>query len=365
MKTSFSVRLSVLILCGLLFGQSCRKETEKTEDIAPFNNPPYTLEHGNLPPPPISIDNPLTVEGVALGRKLFYDPTLSSDNSMSCGSCHKQIDAFSDINQFSTGVLGLPGGRQAMSVVNMAWNTNGFFWDGRSDLLRHQSLMPIQDVLEMNETLPNVIAKLENTPYYPAQFKKAFGSDEITAEGVSLALEQFMNSIVSANSKFDQFQAGTATLTVPEERGRFLFFTEFNPGFPEASGADCAHCHGGLNFENDNYMNNGLDDNLAITDLGRENVTDNPADRAKFKVTTLRNVELTPPYMHDGRFQTLEEVIEHYNQVTPSSTLDPSFLQQLPQGLQLTAEDKAALVAFLKTLTDATILTDPRYSDPF
>jgi cytochrome c peroxidase len=357
--------LLLLFTAVIVIFEGCKKDDPDPIEIPTEENSPYVLEHGILPPPPIPSDNPLTVEGVKLGRMLFYEPMLSGDNSMSCASCHKQTTAFSDTNTFSIGIEGLPGGRQAMPVVNMAWNTNEFFWDGRAHLLRDQSLKPIQDALEMNETLPNVIAKLQGSPMYVEQFRKAFGSDGIDTIRMSMAMEQFMNSIVSYKSKYDNYLAGIATLTEQEERGRFLFFTEYNPAFPDATGADCQHCHGGANFENDQYMNNGLEDDADFTDLGRENVTNNPADRAKFKVPSLRNVELTPPYMHDGRFNTLEEVVDHYNLVTMSSTLDGSFMQQLPAGLELTADDKAALVDFLKTLTDPTLATDPRFSDPF
>jgi len=362
-----------IVLSGFLFvamililtTESCKKDTKEEEEEGEINHP-YILEYGTFPPPQIAADNPLTEEGVKLGRMLFYETLLSSNNQMSCAGCHNQKTAFADTNQFSTGVLGLQGGRHSMSVFNMAWNSNGFFWDGRADLLRDQSLMPIQDVLEMHETLPNVVAKLASSPIYRAQFKKVFGSEEISDEKMSKAMEQFMNSIVSYRSKFDGYLAGTATLTADEERGRFLFFTEYNPSFPNASGADCQHCHGGANFENDKYMNNGLDNDAAVTDIGRQNVTNNVADKAKFKVTTLRNVELTHPYMHDGRFRTLEQVVDHYNSVTNSSTLDASFQQQLPNGgLQLSENDKAALVAFLKTLTDENLINDSRYSSPF
>ena len=349
----------------ILITESCKKDLKEVIEEVEINNP-YVLEYGIFPPPEIAGDNPLTEQGVKLGRMLFYENMLSSNNQMSCASCHNQKTAFSDTSQFSIGVLGLQGGRHAMSVVNMAWNSKGFFWDGRAELLREQSLMPIEDELEMHETLPNVIVKLQASPIYRTQFKKVFGSEEISAEKISKAMEQFMNSIVSNRSKFDDYLAGTATLTADEERGRFLFFTEYNPAFPDASGADCQHCHGGSNFENDKYMNNGLDDDASMTDLGRQNVTNNVADKAKFKVTSLRNIELTHPYMHDGRFRTLEEVVEHYNLVTNSSTLDGSFQQQLPNGgLQLSANDKLALVAFLKTLTDQNLVNDTRYSSPF
>jgi cytochrome c peroxidase len=328
-------------------------------------NEPYNLEIGSFPKPDIALDNLLTREGVKLGRMLFYEKMLSRNNTQACASCHNQSTAFSDTNKFSIGVNNLPGGRHAMSVFNMAWHSNEFFWDGRSHLLRDQALKPIQDHLEMDETLLNIVSKLKASSIYTAQFKKAFGTESIDTFLISKALEQFMNSIVSNNSKYDKYLEGTTTLTTQEERGRFLFFTEYNPSFPNASGADCQHCHGGSNFENDKYMNNGIDNDASITDIGRQKVTNNPNHKGAFKVTTLRNVELTFPYMHDGRFKTLEEVVDHYNLVKNSTTLDPSFQQQLPNGLQLSASDKQALVAYLKTLTDTKLTTDTRYSSPF
>ena len=171
-----------------------------------------------------------------------------------------------------------------------------------------------------------------------------------------------MFSIVSDNSKYDRYLAGTATLTDSEERGRVLFFAEYNQFFPDISGADCAHCHAGNNFENDLYMNNGLDTDAQFIDFGRENATGNVNDRAKFKIPTLRNIEVTGPYMHDGRFTTLEEVIEHYNNgVQNSSTVDPALLGTTATGLMLDAQDKIDLVNFLKTLTDYTFLNNPEF----
>jgi cytochrome c peroxidase len=292
---------------------------------------------------------------------------MSKDGSISCASCHRQADAFTDTARFSEGVRGLLGGRQAMAVFNMAWNENEFFWDGRAHLLRNQSLKPVQDTLEMDETVTNVIAKLKNDQQYKDQFIRAFDSDEITEEKMELALEQFMNSIVSVDSKYDRYLNGTATLDSSEERGRLLFFAEYNPSFPSLSGADCQHCHSGRNFENDKYLNNALDTDAEMADDGRMEVTGNSSDRGKFKVTSLRNIELTAPYMHDGRFNTLEEVVDHYNTgMKNSSTVDPALIYPLNNnGLQLTAEDKRDLVAFLKTLTDEVMITNPEYSDPF
>ncbi|MFT6983883.1 MAG: cytochrome c peroxidase, partial [Crocinitomicaceae bacterium] len=191
-------------------------------------------------------------------------------------------------------------------------------------------------------------------------------SEEITALKISLALENFMMSIISDDSKYDRYLAGLVTLTDSEERGRVLFFGEYNEFFPNISGADCAHCHAGNNFENDLYMNNGLDTDAGFVDFGREDATNNVADRAKFKVTSLRNIEVTQPYMHDGRFQTLEEVVDHYNSnVQNSSTVDPALLGTTSTGLMLDALEKEDLINFLKTLTDNTFLNNPDYSDPF
>jgi len=299
------------VLGGILLLWGCAKDEADTNTS--FDNPSYTLEYGNLPEPEQPVDNPLTVEGVKLGRMLFYETALSGDGSQSCASCHRQANAFSDTAKLSTGIRGMLGKRQAMAVFNMLWNKNEFFWDGRAHLLRDQAILPIQDPLEMDETLPNVVSKLSAMSIYTDQFNKAFGSSEINPVKISLALEQFMNSIVSHESKYDAYLDGTQNLTPEEERGRKLFFTEYNSFFPKEYGAKCAHCHGGANFATGRYANNGLDSSIDFTDIGREKVTGNPNDRAAFKVTSLRNIELTPPYMHDGRFATLEEVVDHYD----------------------------------------------------
>lgn len=341
---------------------SCKKEIE----ISPveYDDTPYSLKYINntLPIPNLPNDNPMTVQKVILGKMLFYENLLSLDNSINCSSCHKQTTGFSDANQFSIGVGGALGGRQAMPIFNMAWHENEFFWDGRAHLLRHQSIMPIENPLEMKETLDNVITKLIAIKEYRDQFKRAFGTNEITSERISFALENFMLSIVSEDSKFDKYLAGSATLSASEERGRVLFYGEYNEFFPSTSGADCAHCHSGNNFENDLYMNNGLDTDAQFIDFGRENATNMATDRAKFKVPSLRNIEVTGPYMHDGRFTTLEEVVEHYNSgVQNSSTVNPALLGTTSTGLMLDAQEKIDLVNFLKTLTDNTFLNNPEY----
>ncbi len=315
-----------------------------------------------MPNPTLPIDNPLTIQKVELGKLLFFERRLSLDNTVSCATCHRQPDGFSDPRQFSLGVQGGVGDRQAMPIFNLAWHSNGFFWDGRALTLREQSLQPIENVLEMKETLPNIVNKLRAMPNYTNQFIRAFGSNDITIERISMALENYMLSIVSDDSKYDRYLAGTATLTDSEERGRALFFGEYNPFFPETSGADCAHCHSSNTFENDFYMNNGLDVEAQQIDLGRQKVTNSTSDRAKFKVPTLRNIQVTAPYMHDGRFTSLEQVVDHYNTgVQNSSTVDPALLGTTSTGLMLDAQEKTDLINFLKTLTDFTFLNNPSY----
>ena len=354
----------LLILSIVIF--SCKKDYVVVNGNGDGHTHTHVgIDNGQFPIPNIPKDNRLTAEGIRLGRMLFYEKALSKDGTMSCASCHNQETGFSDTNRFSLGVRGLPGKRQSMAAFNMLWSPNGFFWDGRASLLRHQALMPIQDELELDETLNSVVAKLQAKELYRTEFKRAFDINQVDTLHIALALEQFMHSIVSNKSKYDQYLAGNATLTQQEERGKFLFFNEFTPSIPSQSGADCAHCHSGILLTNNKFLNNGLDDDAGFTDIGREKVTGKPSDRAKFKVTTLRNIELTPPYMHDGRFKTLEEVVEHYNSgVKMSSTLDGA-IQPTVGGLNLSTSDKAALVAFLKTLTDNTLATNPDYSNPF
>lgn len=358
--------LGAFVLISGLIIYSCKKDV--FGELVQYDPTPYNLHFVNntLPVPNLPSDNPFTVAKVQLGRMLFYNKDLSSDGTVSCASCHNQQNAFSDVNKFSIGVGGATGDRQAMAIFNMAWHDNEFFWDGRSHLLRDQSLEPIQNPVEMNESLDNVIEKLYRDQIMKNQFIRAFGSIEITPEKMSLALEAFMMSIISDDSKYDRYLAGLVQLTPSEERGRVLFFGEYNEFFPEISGADCAHCHAGNNFENDLYMNNGLDTDAEFIDFGREMATGNIADRAKFKVTSLRNIAVTPPYMHDGRFQTLEEVVDHYNgEVKNSSTVDPALLGITATGLMLDEQEKEDLINFLKTLTDYTLLNNPAYSDPY
>jgi len=357
-------RIILAIFTLALFFPACQPEEEAVQP-AVYDPTPYDLDIGDFPDPGIPAENVPTNAGVLLGRMLFYEKMLSKDGTQSCADCHQQKDAFSDLRQFSIGVELLPGKRQAMAVFNMAWHKNGMFWDGRSTSLHDQALRPIQDPLEMNETLENAVVKLKADKQYIDQFIRAFGDADITPERIGRAIEQFEFTMVSNNSKYDRWLREEATLTESEERGRQLFFREYDP-FSGQKGGECFHCHAGFNFTNNQYMNNGLDEEAGFTDEGRFLVTNDPADRARFKVPSLRNIALTPPYMHDGRFATLEEVIEHYNSgVKGSSTVDPLLQYNINPGLQLSAQDQADIMAFLHTLTDTSFVADERFSSPF
>jgi cytochrome c peroxidase len=310
-----------------------------------------------FPIPDLPRDNPLIEERVALGRKLFHETLLSRDGTISCASCHDSRAAFSDARRFSVGVSKRMGTRQAMPLFNLAWK-NSFFWDGRAPALRAQALMPIQDHMEMDESLTNIVAKLGRTgkercadgPPYESLFAQAFGSQEITAERIGLALEQFLLTLTSFDSKFDRALQGEAELSQDEKRGLDLFMTEYDPR-RQQFGADCFHCHGGPLFQSQAFANNGLDSQFA--DAGRARVTGRDSDAGKFATPSLRNIALTAPYMHDGRFATLEEVVAHYSSgVKRSGTLDPNIAKHPEGGLHLSADDQRALVVFLRTLTD-------------
>ncbi|MFM2166407.1 MAG: hypothetical protein RIS79_778 [Verrucomicrobiota bacterium] len=319
----------------------------------PVKHTPYRFTMSSyFPIPPLPRDNPLIEERIALGEKLFHDTALSRDGTLSCASCHLRENAFTDPRRFSIGVEGRIGTRHGMPLFNLAWKTS-FFWDGRAPSLREQTLKPIQDHLEMDETLEKVVAKLGKTS--KADFALAFDSEAITPERIGLALECFLLTLTSFDSKFDRSMRGEAQLTDEEKRGFELFMTEYEPRMGQ-KGADCFHCHGGPLFSDHQFHNNGL--SPIETDTGRERVTQDERDLFKFSTPSLRNIALTAPYMHDGRFQTLEEVMEHYDHnLRRSPTLDPNLAKHPSTGIRLSSEDKKALVAFLKTLTDEKYVT--------
>ncbi len=301
--------------------------------------------------------NPITDAGATLGRVLFYDTRLSLNQTVACGSCHHQDRGFADTTSFSTGFDGERTERNAMSLAfGRFYQPGRFFWDERAETLEEQTLIPIQDPIEMGMTLADAIARLEATEFYPALFADAFGSPEISPDRISRALAQFIRSIVAPNSRYDQeraYQGGRTGQPIPgfssqENRGLQLFFGE----------ARCSECHGGDLQITDRPFSNGLD---AVP-------TDRGVRFGLFKVGSLRNIELTAPYMHDGRFQTLDEVVNHYNsEIQPSPALFVGLRDSRtrPLRLNLSEKDRAAIVAFLKTLTDETLATDMRWSNPF
>ncbi|MEM9079226.1 MAG: MbnP family protein, partial [Verrucomicrobiota bacterium] len=306
--------------------------------------PPFVSTH--LPKVSFPADNPLSREGIALGRKLFFDPILSLDESISCASCHAPEKAFTDpaATSLSKGIDGRVGTRNSMPLFNLAWHTE-FFWDGRKSSLREQVLDPISDPNEMGLPLDQAVQRLNEHPDYPTLFQATFGSETISPEPLALALEQYLLSLTSQDTRFDRALRGEIEFTEEEKRGFHLFVTEHDPS-QNLHGADCFHCHGGALLTNHRFINNGL--LLAEDELGYERATGKPSDRGKFKVPSLRNLTLTAPYMHDGRFQTLEEVIEHYNSgVHRSPTLDPNLAKHPQTGLNLNEDDKKALLAFL------------------
>jgi cytochrome c peroxidase len=305
-------------------------------------------------------DNPVTDHGATLGRVLFYDTRLSANNTVSCSYCHVQKNAFTDPNRSSKGFAGKRTDRHAMSLVNLRYHTRGrFFWDERAGNLEETVLLPIQSKTEMGQDLTRLTAILGKDKHYPELFRKAFGDPRITQERIGKALAQFLRSIVSYRSKYDQGRAKADSVrddfknfTVQENRGKALFIN------------NCAICHlpgQDAHFSMIAPANNGLDADYKKTDGGVGDITLNGPDIGRFKSPSLRNVERTAPYMHDGRFDTLEKVIDHYGKgVKPHPNLDPRV-----RRLNFTDSEKAALVAFLKTLTDQKFLTDPKYSDPF
>lgn len=332
---TFTFKLLAVIAAGsLLF--ACNKPTiEKAEPwgfqkAAYFPEPVYTFQN-----------NKQSYSRFKLGRALFYDPVLSSDSTISCALCHEQPHAFGGHSTaFSTGVNGLLGNRNSPPIFNLAWSP-AFMWDGGINHLEVMPIAPITNPVEMDETLANVVAKLQQSERYRDLFKAAYGSETITDQKMLQALAQYLAMIISDNAKYDKVRRGESSYTANEQAGYDLFV------------AKCSQCHTEPLFTDQSYRNNGLD--AIFTDQGRAIITQQASDAGKFKVPSLRNVELTYPYMHDGRFFTLNQVLDHYHSgVQQSSTLDPL----LSTGIPLTGTEKQQLIAFLKTLTDYELLND-------
>jgi cytochrome c peroxidase len=301
---------------------------------------------------------------VELGRMLFYDPIISADSSMSCGSCHAPNLGFADGLAFSVGVEGRQTSRSSMPLFNLVYNPNGFFWDGRSPSLEEQALHPIMDEVELNEDWDNVVRKFRDHPDYPRRFRRAFGIErksEITKELAVKAIAQFERTLVSYNSRFDQVvNRNEGWFTDSEQRGKDLFYVEIDaldhPG--------CSHCHGGVNFTDFSFRNNGIDSVATLNDFSDKGLgafTGRVYDNGRFKVPSLRNIALTAPYMHDGRFETLEEVLDHYR--TGGHGVENEDPNILP--FTLSESQKQDMISFLRTLTDTTFIRNPEFTNPF
>ena len=358
------LRIYIVVFCFALL--SCSKDGEEDTYIpipeptpvkAVYDPTPlaFTIP-GNFPEATYDIStNPPTEAGFALGKRLFYEGKLSSTGVISCGECHRQEFAFTHHTHIvSHGVNGALGTRNSPPVQNMAFMT-AFNWDGAATHLDMQPIIPITAEVEMNETFTNILQKLEEDPVYPDLFTKAFENGKIDTKNMLKALSQFMLLMISADSKYDKFERneGGITLNDQEEAGRILFE------------AKCASCHSGSLFTDQSYRNNGLPIDPEYNDLGRALVSGKTEDERKFRVPTLRNVELTLPYMHDGRFGTLEQVLDFYSSgVTDSPTLDPILKQENGTlGIPLDATEKAQLLAFLKTLSDNDFAQDRRFAE--
>lgn len=358
---------------------SCYKNDDPSP--APPGATPYVIEvpYGFPQKMNIPADNPMTVEGIELGRHLFYDGRLSGrthpDSLMSCGTCHLQHRSFECgidhpvyENGFTHGLTGIPTPHVMLPMINLVWNENGYLWNGRlskdnSDPKRRN----IEDLVWMGVVVPHEMdgdtnrtkALIASVPKYPPMFKAAFGTEEVSMKRISMAIAQFVRTMISSNAKFDRYMRGEEQLTASELNGFVLFTTE--------EGADCFHCHGGFGnplFTTNLFYNNGKDTIFPGVD-DRFSLTGDPMDKGAYKATTLRNIELTGPYMHDGRFATLEEVVDFYaHGLLWSPYIDPLMHHIANGGTQLTPTEKQDLIAFIKTLRDEEFLTNPDFGPP-
>ncbi|EDP72694.1 hypothetical protein FBALC1_16372 [Flavobacteriales bacterium ALC-1] len=349
-KWLYIVSLSLLSL-------SCSNEDTGYEPTPqPLDIP--ILFSDNIIPPVIPNGNPQTVEGIALGKKLFFDTILSNNGTQACASCHAPQNAFTDDTPTSDGVDGIFGTRNSMPLFNLAWNYGErFTWDGKELSLERQALEPVQNPIEMHSNWETVVERLQSHPEYPELFRLAFKTSTITKELTAKAIAQFERTLISANSKFDRYSLGQADLTPQELNGLDVFLREDK--------GDCFHCHGNPNnplWTDNLFHNNGLD--ATFSDLGLGDVTGDPNDNGKFKSPSLRNLAFTAPYMHDGRFSTLDEVINHYSEgLQNSPTIDPLMKKINEGGVQLTIQEKADLKAFLLSLSDPSFINNSEFQN--
>ena len=313
--------------------------------------PLITIPH-NWPKPSYNFKkNPLNKNTIALGRQLFYDPILSRNDQISCASCHLNATSFTHIDHaLSHGIEDRIGTRNSPVLINLAWSTS-FMWDGSVNHLDVQALAPIENPLEMDLKIADAVNKLKSSKKYRALFYDAFGDSSATGEHTLKALSQFMLTLVSSNSKYDK--------VMRKEKG--LSFSENEQKGYELFKINCASCHTEPLFTSGKFENNGLEPDSLLKDMGRMGITKKPADSLKFKVPTLRNCELSYPYMHDGRYKSLQMVLFHYSSgIHHSKTL----ANQLTENIPLTEQDKRDLIAFLKTLTDRDFLKNPKFAYP-
>ena len=359
-KVFFIIAFLYMIICF-----SCSNDAENQDlTLIPYTTYNYELNiPEEFPSVEIPANNPITKEGVALGRRLFFDPILSADSSMSCSTCHQTQLSFTDNQAFSKGIDGMPGRRSTMSLLNLGFNNSGFFWDGRVATLEEQALVPVEDPIELHNNWDTLVEKIKVHENYPVLFRKAFGIEkavEINKEMVVKAIAQFERTLISSGqSKFDRVRRGEAEFTADEQIGFDMFFDIS----VEYKDAECAHCHNVPLLTTNEYFNNGITEAKNIVDFedkGLGAISGDRFDIGKFRAPTLRNIELTAPYMHDGRFKTLEEVIEHYNSGGKySETVSP-----LIRPLKLNETEKRQLLAFLKTLTDIEFIKNPEIQAP-
>ncbi len=326
---------------------------------------PYSFPRLNFfPPMPVNKDNPVTEEGVSLGRFLFYDPIISVDSSMSCSSCHRQEKAFSDSPiRFSTGVSGAGANRNTLPLFNLAWYPS-LFWDGRAVSIEEQVFQPVKAHDELGLDWAAAEKRIAESRLYRAKFKEAFGDKPIDSTLIARAIAQFERTLISHQSKYDRVLNGKDYFTHDEYQG-FILMNDQTKG-------DCLHCH---TTDSDplgttgGFSNNGLDPVLEPTgyrDKGRAGITRRKRDLGLFKIPSLRNVAVTAPYMHDGRFTTLGEVLDFYSKgVNPSINVDSKMGSAHQGGVRLSPDEKLQIIAFLKTLTDSVFLTNTAHGNPF
>lgn len=384
--------LSVGFAITLVSVQACRHDKDDIGTLSPnspvgrldttdYNPVAYTMTAPRgLPAMEVPADNPMTVQGVKLGRLLFYDKILSRDSTMACASCHKIEKAFTEPLPTSVGIRGIAGKRNAMTLINVGYNwkqnrPHNFNWDGKFFNLEDQVIAPVEHPLELDNSWDSVVVKLRAHRYYPRLFRQAFGityTSEITKELAAKALAQFLRTLNSANSQFDAQQWIPFQFMSEEAQRGYALFLGDTEGATTVTDGECAHCHSVSRnralFARNNYSNNGLDSAATLADfrdLGYGAITQNSTDNGRFREVTLRNVALTAPYMHDGRFNTLEQVLDHYTSgghPAPNVAIE---LTTSPSIRTLTAQEKSDIIAFLHALTDTSYINKREWQNPF